>query len=70
MNITEKELSSDKIDNENDIELDVEPTLKNGIHLPNLLQKDILASDSGSVSSRANNTSAIKQELHDVNLRF
>ena len=59
MNYKEKELSSEKIDNENDIELDVEQTLKNGILLPNLLQKDILASDSGSVSSRANNTKAI-----------
>ena len=48
---------SDNSVNHDDIELGVEQMPNT--QKPNLSQKDILASDSDSVSSRANNTTAI-----------
>ena len=53
---------------ENDIELNVNQVRR--IRSQQLTQKDILASDNVSVSSRANNVKAIQQELEEVNLRF
>ena len=45
--------------NENEIRLDIEKFPITTSQQPNLSQKDLLASDSGSISSRANNTKVI-----------